>query len=295
MFGISFSLKSLAVRMNVVGAGVKIAGAGQDNGKHEGAGAGVDVEVRTPDSGYSSVSSHSTRSFSNSLDVHAEELEPSPIPPTDSPPKRAASEVDVSRPSLETETVKKKAERKRTKSEHEDDKVVAKVSDQKTELAIPGVALRTLLPGVNTDLVDKARTMVERAVKQHKVFIIFGQYSSVRRALKRRGWLEKPCDCCRVPRYTTSSRHRSHLCPGGMIVVTQESTFFKTVNTIDLLHLIDSLPFKLTVAGANYLYPSNENLDKCIIITFLELLPMPKSSVMYLEAQSKQTKLTVWI
>ena len=186
---------SLAVRMNVVGNGVKMTGVSQDIIKND----GVDVEVRTPDSGYSSVSSHSSRSFSNPLDVHAEELEP----PADTSPKRAVSDVDVSRPSLETETAKKKTDRKRTKSEHDDDKVV-KVSDQKTDLSLPGVALRTMLPGVNTDLVDKARTMVERAVKQHKVFIIFGQYSSVRRALKRRGWLEKPCDCCRVPRYKTS-------------------------------------------------------------------------------------------
>ena len=205
---------SLAVRMNVVGNGVKMAGASRDSIKNDAA--GVDVEVRTPDSGYSSVSSHSSRSFSNPLDVHAEELEP----PTDTSPKRAVSDVDVSRPSLETETVKKKTDRKRTKSEHDDDKVV-KVSDQKTDLSLPGVALRTMLPGVNTDLVDKARTMVERAVKQHKVFIIFGQYSSVRRALKRRGWLEKPCDCCRVPRYKTSFHPRSHLWPGGgRIVVT---------------------------------------------------------------------------
>ena len=65
---------------------------------------------------------------------------------------------------------------------------------------VPSVALRSLVPGASTELVERARATVERAIKQHKVFIMFGQYSSVRRALKRRGWLEKPCDCCRVPR-----------------------------------------------------------------------------------------------
>jgi hypothetical protein len=47
---------------------------------------------------------------------------------------------------------------------------------------------------------------VEKAVKQHKIFVVFGQYNSVKRALKRRGWLEKPCDCCRVPRTAANAK-----------------------------------------------------------------------------------------
>ena len=149
----------------------------------------VDDEVRTPDSGYSSVSSHSSRSLflGNVLDVHAEEFEPpgsevtdAQIKPLEDQPAAAVVEC-------------KKKDRKRSKSE-DDDKQVTK------DVTVPGVSLRSLVPGASSDLVEKARVMVERAVKQHKVFIIFGQYSSVRRALKRRGWLEKPCDCCRVPR-----------------------------------------------------------------------------------------------
>ena len=96
-------------------------------------------------------------------------------------------------------------ERKRTNPD--DDKVtVSKVlcdnnKNSSSDIAsVPSIALRSLVPGASMELVERARALVEKAVKQHKVFIIFGQYSSVRRALKRRGWLEKPCDCGRVPR-----------------------------------------------------------------------------------------------
>ena len=99
-------------------------------------------------------------------------------------------------------------ERKRTNPD--DDKVtVSKVlcdnnKNSSSDIAsVPSIALRSLVPGASTELVERARALVEKAVKQHKVFIIFGQYSSVRRALKRRGWLEKPCDCGRVPRYSS--------------------------------------------------------------------------------------------
>ena len=92
---------------------------------------------------------------------------------------------------------KKLNELKDKKRTDEDDDI--KASSVRTS-DVPGVSLRSVVPGANSELVDRARMMVEKAVKQHKVFIIFGQYSSVRRALKRRGWLEKPCDCCRVPR-----------------------------------------------------------------------------------------------
>ena len=70
----------------------------------------------------------------------------------------------------------------------------------------PVVALRSLVPGANTELVERARAVVEKAVRQNKVFVVFGQYNSVRRALKRRGWLEKPCDCCRVPRTAANAK-----------------------------------------------------------------------------------------
>ena len=93
-------------------------------------------------------------------------------------------------------------ERKRTSpSTEEEDKAASKVTRDEVSSLVPSVALRSLVPGASTELVERARATVERAIKQHKVFIMFGQYSSVRRALKRRGWLEKPCDCCRVPRY----------------------------------------------------------------------------------------------
>ena len=64
-----------------------------------------------------------------------------------------------------------------------------------------GRHLGTLVPGANAELVERARAIVDKAVRQHKIFVVFGQYNSVKRALKRRGWLEKPCDCCpKLPR-----------------------------------------------------------------------------------------------
>ena len=94
---------------------------------------------------------------------------------------------------------------------------------------------------------ERAKAIVDKAVRQHKIFVVFGQYNrwmmlmliiklmlmlmlmlmnmmayqhiptrweydddgddddfdfSVKRALKRRGWLEKPCDCCpKLPRW----------------------------------------------------------------------------------------------
>ena len=72
-----------------------------------------------------------------------------------------------------------------------------------TEIPVP---LRYLVPGASSELVEKARSIVEKAVKQHKIFVVFGQYNSVKRALKRRGWLEKPCDCCRVPRTAANAK-----------------------------------------------------------------------------------------
>jgi hypothetical protein len=60
----------------------------------------------------------------------------------------------------------------------------------------PGRPLGSLVPGANSELVERARAVVDKAVRQHKIFVVFGQYSSVKRALRRRGWLEKPCDCC---------------------------------------------------------------------------------------------------
>ena len=123
-------------------------------------------------------------------------------------------------------------ERKRTSpSTEEEDKAASKVTRDEVSSLVPSVALRSLVPGASTELVERARATVERAIKQHKVFIMFGQYSSVRRALKRRGWLEKPCDCCRVPRYTLHRQRRhsrrslsivaapcSNLKPGNEIV-----------------------------------------------------------------------------
>ena len=34
---------------------------------------------------------------------------------------------------------------------------------------MPSVALRSLVPGASTELVERARATVERAIKQHKV------------------------------------------------------------------------------------------------------------------------------
>ena len=134
------------------------------------------------------------RFLGNSLEVHAEETQP------DSPEGVAAS--TVSRLEIKKTNVSLK-ERKRNNTDDD----VANQSSQKVLCEIPNknsdqstIAIRAVVPGANSELVEKAKVIVEKAIKQHKVYVMFGQYGTVRRALKRRGWLEKPCDCCRVSR-----------------------------------------------------------------------------------------------
>ena len=134
------------------------------------------------------------RFLGNSLEVHAEETQP------DSPEGVAAS--TVSRLEIKKTNVSLK-ERKRNNTDDD----VANQSSQKVLCEIPSknteqssVTIRAVVPGANSELVEKAKSIVEKAIKQHKVYVMFGQYGTVKRGLKRRGWLEKPCDCCRVPR-----------------------------------------------------------------------------------------------
>lgn len=127
------------------------------------------------------------RFLGNSLEVHAEESEqegrPAPAVPEGGEEARAGARKSGTGPGLK--------ERKRTNTEDD-------VVGQKVPPDLPPV--KPVVPGANSDLVEKAKSIVEKAVKQHKVFVMFGQYGTVKRGLKRRGWLEKPCDCCRVSR-----------------------------------------------------------------------------------------------
>ena len=134
------------------------------------------------------------RFLGNSLEVHAEETQP------DSPEGVAAS--TVSRLEIKKTNVSLK-ERKRNNTDDD----VANQSSQKVLCEIPhknpdqtSITIRAVVPGANAELVEKAKGIVEKAIKQHKVYVMFGQYGTVKRGLKRRGWLEKPCDCCRVSR-----------------------------------------------------------------------------------------------
>ena len=104
-------------------------------------------------------------------------------------------------------TVNGTKERRRNLTGDEDsyNKLPYELSTKNVLSEIP-VPLRHLVPGANSELVEKARSIVEKPVKQHKIFVVFGQYNSVKRALKRRGWLEKPCDCCRVPRTAANAK-----------------------------------------------------------------------------------------
>ena len=122
------------------------------------------------------------RFLGNSLEVHAEESE------QESPAPAVAEGGEESREARARKGLK---ERKRINTEEE-------VVGQKVPPDLPPV--KPVVPGANSDLVEKAKSIVEKAVKQHKVFVMFGQYGTVKRGLKRRGWLEKPCDCCRVSR-----------------------------------------------------------------------------------------------
>ncbi|XP_023323881.1 tubulin monoglycylase TTLL3 [Eurytemora carolleeae] len=52
------------------------------------------------------------------------------------------------------------------------------------------------------EIVERAKYIVDKAVKNRKVFIMYGKDGRVRRCLKRRGWLEKPFIFSRIGRYT---------------------------------------------------------------------------------------------
>ena len=134
------------------------------------------------------------RFLGNSLEVHAEETE------QDSP--EGVSSSTVSRLEIKKNNVSSK-ERKRNNTDEDP----TNQSSQKVLCEIPNknpdqnsIAIRAVVPGANSELVEKAKLIVEKAIKQHKVYVMFGQYGTVKRGLKRRGWLEKPCDCCRVSR-----------------------------------------------------------------------------------------------
>ena len=132
------------------------------------------------------------RFLGNSLEVHAEETE------QDSPEEDSSS--TVSRLEIKKSNITLK-ERKRNKTDDEEtnsQKVLCEIPNKNTDQST--ITLRAVVPGANSELVEKAKVIVEKAIKQHKVYVMFGQYGTVRRALKRRGWLEKPCDCCRVSR-----------------------------------------------------------------------------------------------
>ena len=134
------------------------------------------------------------RFLGNSLEVHAEETEqdrPEGVPPS-----------TVSRLEIKKNNVSLK-ERKRNNTDDDttnqsSQKVLCEIPTKNSDQA--SIAIRAVVPGANSELVEKAKSIVEKAIKQHKVYVMFGQYGTVKRGLKRRGWLEKPCDCCRVSR-----------------------------------------------------------------------------------------------
>ena len=134
------------------------------------------------------------RFLGNSLEVHAEETE------QDSP--EGVSSSTVSRLEIKKTNVSSK-ERKRNNTDDDptnqtSQKVLCEIPNKNPEQT--SIAIRAVVPGANSELVEKAKLIVEKAIKQHKVYVMFGQYGTVKRGLKRRGWLEKPCDCCRVSR-----------------------------------------------------------------------------------------------
>ena len=136
------------------------------------------------------------RFLGNSLEVHAEETQP------DSP--EGVSSSTVSRLEIKKTNVNvslKERKRNNTDDDHTNQssqKVLCEIPNKNPDQS--SIAIRAVVPGANSELVEKAKSIVEKAIKQHKVYVMFGQYGTVKRGLKRRGWLEKPCDCCRVSR-----------------------------------------------------------------------------------------------
>ena len=132
------------------------------------------------------------RFLGNSLEVHAEETE------QDSPegvPTSTVSRLEIKKSNLSLK------ERKRNKTDDDENtsqKVLCEIPNKNSDQST--IAIRAVVPGANSELVEKAKIIVEKAIKQHKVYVMFGQYGTVKRGLKRRGWLEKPCDCCRISR-----------------------------------------------------------------------------------------------
>ena len=133
------------------------------------------------------------RFLGNSLEVHAEEVEPENPPVTTERVQDSGLEI--------RKTGGGAGLKERKRSNTEDDGATQTSQKVLCDLPnLPTVNVKSVVPGANSELVERAKSIVEKAIKQHKVYVMFGQYGTVKRGLKRRGWLEKPCDCCRISR-----------------------------------------------------------------------------------------------